>query len=127
MINGGIDTIEDALTHMDAMSGVMLGRAAYHNPMILGQVDAAFFGESREAPTLATIMAEMADYAEAELSSGARLNQITRHMLGLANGLPGARQFRQIMSVDACRPGAGPEILFKALATVEPQDMAKAG
>jgi len=127
MINGGIETIDDALTHMEAMSGVMLGRAAYHSPMILADVDAAFFGETREAPTLAAIIASMADYAEEQLSAGGRLNQITRHMLGLANGLPGARQFRQIMSVDACRPGAGPEILFKALAAIERREMAEAG
>jgi tRNA-dihydrouridine synthase A len=127
MINGGIETIDDALGHMQHMSGVMLGRAAYHNPMILAQVDAAFFGEPDRAISLAHIMSAMADYAEDELTSGGRLNQITRHMLGLANGLPGARQFRQIMSLDACRPGAGPEILFKALAAVEPRDLAKAG
>jgi tRNA-dihydrouridine synthase A len=60
-------------------------------------------------------MAAMADYAEAQMVQGTRLNAITRHMLGLANGLPGARQFRQILSVEACRKGAGPETLVRAL------------
>jgi tRNA-dihydrouridine synthase A len=63
----------------------------------------------------------MADYAEDELSRGARLNNITRHMLGLANGRPGARTFRQILSVDAARKGAGPEVLLRALDAVEPK------
>jgi tRNA-dihydrouridine synthase A len=66
----------------------------------------------------------MADYAEAELAKGARLNQITRHMLGLANGRPGARSFRQIMSVDAARRGAGPEVMLRALAALEPASVA---
>ena len=65
-------------------------------------------------------MAAMADYAEAELVRGTRLNSITRHMLGLANGRPGARTFRQILSVDAARRGAGPEVLRAALAALEP-------
>ena len=60
-------------------------------------------------------MHDMAAYAEGQMSAGVRINQITRHMLGLANGLPGARQFRQILSVEACRRGAGPEVLLSAV------------
>ncbi|AKR54779.1 tRNA dihydrouridine synthase A [Devosia sp. H5989] len=119
MINGGIETLDDAVTHLEHMSGVMLGRAAYHNPMLLAEVDARIFGETAGAMSLREIMLAMAAYAEGELSRGARINQITRHMLGLANGMPGARVFRQILSVDACKPGAGPEVLFKALDAVE--------
>lgn len=119
MINGGIETLDDALTHLEHMSGVMLGRAAYHNPMLLAEVDARIFGDPSGAMSLREIMLAMAAYADGELSRGARINQITRHMLGLANGLPGARVFRQILSVDACKPDAGPEVLFKALEAVE--------
>lgn len=119
MINGGIETLEQAEEHLTHTSGVMLGRAAYHNPMLLAEVDQRFFGEPPRAITLASLMHQMAAYAEAELVRGARLNQITRHMLGLANGLPGARQFRQILSVDACRRGAGPETMLRALAAVD--------
>lgn len=119
MINGGIETLDDAVAHLEHMSGVMLGRAAYHNPMLLAEVDARIFGETAGAMSLREIMLAMAAYAEGELSRGARINQITRHMLGLANGMPGARVFRQILSVDACKPGAGPEVLFKALDAVE--------
>jgi tRNA-dihydrouridine synthase A len=68
----------------------------------------------------------MADYAEVQLRQGQRLNTIARHMLGLANGRPGARQFRQILSVDACRPKAGPEVFMHALSVVEDRPAAVA-
>jgi tRNA-dihydrouridine synthase A len=121
MINGGIETLEAAEAHLAHVSGVMLGRAAYHNPMLLAEVDARIFGVARPPVELGQVVEGMAAYAEAELGKGARLNQITRHMLGLANGLPGARHFRQILSVEACRRGAGPEVLYQALAAVEPK------
>lgn len=126
-INGGIETIGQALGHLEHMDGVMLGRAAYHNPLLLAEVDRAIFGDDHPVPELPAIMAAMADYAEAELSRGVRLNAIARHMLGLANGRPGARQFRQILSVDACRPKAGPEVFARALAAVEAAPLAAAG
>lgn len=96
-----------------------MGRAAYHEPMMLVQVDAEFFGEPRRQVGLRDVILAMADYAERQLSMGTRLNQITRHMLGLANGRPGARAFRQILSVDAARFGAGPDTLLRALAAVD--------
>jgi tRNA-dihydrouridine synthase A len=125
-INGGLETLEAAEAEMAFMDGVMLGRAAYHNPMLLAEVDRRFFGADHAAPTLDAIMAAMADYAEREASSGLRINNIARHMLGLANGQPGARQFRQILSVDACKPGAGPEVFERALAVVQEQQMLRA-
>ena len=120
-INGGIDTLAQAQTHLRHVSGVMLGRAAYHNPTMLAEADALFFGEAPRAKSLDAVMAAMARYAERQLSNGARLSQITRHMLGLANGRPGARSFRHILSVDACRPGAGPDVLLRALDALAPQ------
>lgn len=127
MINGGIETLDQALDHLQHMDGVMLGRAAYHNPMILAAVDSRVFGDDHPAPALPEIMTAMGEYAESQLAQGARLNNIARHMLGLANGLPGARQFRQILSVDACRKGAGPEVFDKALRVVTQRDFAAAG
>ena len=118
MINGGLKTLDDAEAQLPYMSGVMLGRAAYHEPMLLAEVDRRFFGETAPAPELPAIIAAMADYAEREIGKGARLNNISRHMLGLANGRPGARQFRQILSVDAARRGAGPELLERALSVL---------
>ena len=127
MINGGIETLEQADEQLGHTDGVMLGRAAYHNPMLLAEVDARFFGDDHVVPDLAGIMAAMADYAETQLGQGVRLNNIARHMLGLANGRPGARQFRQIMSVDACKRDAGPEVFARALDVVENRELAAAG
>ena len=125
MINGGIETLEAAEEHLQHVSSAyMLGRAAYHNPMLLAEVDSRIFGEPAQPIELGAIIEAMAHYAEAQLSQGARLNQVTRHMLGLANGLPGARQFRQILSVEACKHGAGPELLYRALDAVEPKAIA---
>ena len=120
-INGGIETLEAAEDHLTQVSGVMLGRAAYHEPMLLAEIDHRLFGEPAVPVDLGSVMRAMADYAEAELGKGARLNNITRHMLGLANGRPGARTFRQILSVDAARRGAGPDVMMRALDAVEPE------
>jgi tRNA-dihydrouridine synthase A len=119
-INGGIETLDAAGEHLSHMSGVMLGRAAYHEPAMLAEIDHRFFGDVECRFDLGSVMRAMADYAEEELSRGARLNNMTRHMLGLANGRPGARVFRQILSVDAARRGAGPEVILRALDVVEP-------
>ena len=127
MINGGLETLEAAEAEMAHMDGVMLGRAAYHTPMLLAEVDQRFFGSTDEVITLEAVMRAMADYAEREQSAeGTRINSITRHMLGLANGLPGARHFRQILSVDACKPGAGPEVILRALEAVDRPRLAEA-
>ncbi|SFZ85822.1 tRNA-U16,U17-dihydrouridine synthase [Devosia enhydra] len=120
MINGGIETIAQAEGHVRHCSGVMLGRAAYHDPMLLAEVDGALFGSSGPAPTLEAVIAAMADYAEAQRGQGVRLNQISRHMLGLANGRPGARKFRQMLSVEAARRDACPQLLRDALAVLGP-------
>ena len=124
MINGGIETLDQADEQLGHTDGIMLGRAAYHNPMLLAEVDARIFGDDRPVPDLAGIMAAMADYAETQLGQGVRLNNIARHMLGLANGRPGARQFRQILSVDACKPKAGPDVFMRALDVVENRELA---
>ncbi len=118
MINGGIETFEQIDEHLQHMDGVMLGRTAYHNPMMLAEVDHRLFGDEPSTLSLSEIIGAMAEYAEAQLQTGVRLNNIARHMLGLANGRPGARQFRQILSVDTCKPKAGPEVLMHALSVV---------
>lgn len=114
MINGGIETLADCQTHLEKTDGVMLGRAAYKNPMLLAGVDSQIFGETAPPITLGEVMEAMMAYATRERAKGVRLNQITRHMLGLANGLRGARNFRQILSVEACIPGAGAEVIARA-------------
>lgn len=119
MINGGIETLAAAEAHLAHVSGVMLGRAAYHDPLLLADVDHRFFGDPARPVDLGEIMERMAAYAEAQLGRGVRLNQIARHMLGLANGRRGARQFRRILSVDACRHGAGPEVIERAFGALD--------
>ena len=123
-VGNGIRRPAAAARHLRHTAGVMLGRAAYHDPMLLSEVDHRFFGEPMRAIDLTQVMTAMAAYAENELKKGARLNQITRHMLGLANGRPGARTFRQILSVDAARRGAGPEMMLRALAALEREPVA---
>jgi tRNA-dihydrouridine synthase A len=124
MINGGIETIEAAHEHMQHVDGVMLGRAAYHDPALLSRVDAEFFGTPARPFDIKTVLDAMSAYAEVQLGQGARLNQITRHMLGLANGMRGARSFRQILSVDACKRCAGPEVISRALDAVSASELA---
>lgn len=126
-INGGILTLDEVDEHLRYVSGVMLGRAAYQDPLLLSEVDRRYFGRAGQQSSLVDIIAAMVDYSEAELMTGTRLNAITRHMLGLANGLPGARRFRQILSVDACRPGAGPEVLWQALAAIGHNELKRTG
>ena len=118
-INGGIQSLEDALRHLDHVDGAMLGRAAYHTPGILAGVDAAFYGGEPGAFDFAALIDTMADYAARHIEQGGRLGHVTRHMVGLFHGLPGARRFRQILSTDATRPGAGPDVLKSAFAAVE--------
>lgn len=118
-INGGIQSIEEAQAHLDHVDGAMLGRAAYHTPGILAGVDAAFYGAKSETFDFAALIDSMAEYAARHIEQGGRLGHVTRHMVGLFHGLPGARRYRQILSTDATRPGAGPEVLKTAFAAVE--------
>ncbi|GAA2873633.1 tRNA-dihydrouridine synthase A [Aminobacter niigataensis] len=118
-INGGIQTLDETRTHLDHVDGVMLGRAAYHTPSVLAGVDAMLRGEAAEDIDFAALVDTMADYAARHIAAGGRLGHVTRHMVGLFHGLAGARRFRQILSTDATRPGAGPEVLRQAFAAVE--------
>jgi tRNA-dihydrouridine synthase A len=116
IVNGGLETLEAARAQMNAVDGVMLGRAAYHNPSLLAQADNVFFGDAAPAPDPLEAAERMIPYIEEEMGRGERLAAITRHMLGLAPGTPGARAFRRCLTEEAIRPGAGPEVLRRALA-----------
>ncbi|KQU70026.1 tRNA-dihydrouridine synthase A [Aminobacter sp. DSM 101952] len=118
-INGGIQTLDEARAHLGHVDGVMLGRAAYHTPSILSGVDAMLRGEASENLDFAGLVDTMSDYAARHIAAGGRLGHVTRHMVGLFHGLAGARRFRQILSTDATRPGAGAEVLRQAFAAVE--------
>ena len=118
-INGGIEDLDQCLAHQKRLDGVMLGRAAYHNPYMLASVDRAIFADDEPLASRAQIVARMMPYIEQELQNGASLNQITRHMMGLYAGEPGARHWRRYLSVEACKQGAGIEVVLEALALVE--------
>ncbi len=118
-INGGIDNLNQCLQHMENLDGVMMGRAAYHQPGILRQCDQVLFGDKGAPVSYDHICEKMQIYAERHLARGGRLHQITRHMLGLFHGVGGARRYRQILSVEASQPGAGPQIIKDAFDVVD--------
>ncbi len=113
-INGGIATLEQALEQLDHLDGVMLGRAAYHEPALLGRVDAAVFGCADADVGPFEAVERHKSYLAARLAEGVPLSAMTRHMLGLMHGLPGARSWRRILTVEAIRPGAGIEVVERA-------------
>ncbi|MEM7318102.1 MAG: tRNA dihydrouridine(20/20a) synthase DusA [Pseudomonadota bacterium] len=118
-INGGITTLAEAVAQLDSgLDGVMIGRAAYHQPAdILATADARIFGQQGQSdPT--EVALEMIPYVEAHMISGGRMHQITRHMLGLFAGRPGARAWRRALSEGAAHPLAGPELIERALTHV---------
>ena len=123
-LNGGLEDLNHALEAMSqdgiSLDGVMLGRAAYQTPGILRHADRLFFDDPRPAIGWEELIAAMADYAAAHIHSGGRLHHVTRHMIGLFQGVAGARAWRQILSSEAAKPGAGPEVLLAAFGAVKP-------
>jgi tRNA-dihydrouridine synthase A len=118
VVNGGIQTIEECHTHLDHVDGVMLGREAYQNPWMLAQVDEALFGMDSPLKSRDDVIAELLPFAEQHLAQGGQLNHITRHILGLYQGIPGARKFRRHLSENAYKKEAGIRILAEAYALV---------
>ncbi|PTW57570.1 tRNA-U16,U17-dihydrouridine synthase [Breoghania corrubedonensis] len=114
-INGGIANLDEAEAHLAHVDGVMLGRAAYHDPGILAAVDTRLYGEEGEPRDLLAAVETLLPYIEGELARGARLSHVTRHILGLFQGVPGARKWRRILSSEAVKPGAGVEVIRMAL------------
>jgi tRNA-dihydrouridine synthase A len=115
VLNGGIATLGEALSHCGAVDGVMLGRAAYHSPALLADVDRLFFNDKQAAPSPVEVLQSMLPYIEAELDRGTRLSSIARHMTGLLNGKPGARSFRRVLTEKSVKPGAGLEVIGEAI------------
>ncbi|WP_333591382.1 tRNA dihydrouridine(20/20a) synthase DusA [Brevundimonas sp.] len=118
-INGGIADLDQAQAHLDAsdgvaLDGVMLGRAAYHEPALLGQIDRRLFGAATPDVDVWSALERYRPYMAARLDEGVHLPAMTRHMLGLMHGRPGARAFRRILTVESIRPGAGLEVVDRA-------------
>jgi tRNA-dihydrouridine synthase A len=114
ILNGGIESLADAKAHLGEVDGVMLGRAAYADPYLLAEVDRDLFGSTETPPTRLEVLDRFLPYVEARLAQGARLNQMTRHILGLFHGQPRARAFRRHLSENAHLDGAGVEVVLAA-------------
>ena len=126
-INGGVASLDEAEAHLDAhpelgdgvrLDGVMLGRAAYHEPAILGQADRRLFGAATPDVTACEAIERYRPYMAARLAEGVHLPAMARHMLGLMHGRPGARTFRRILTVEAVKPGAGLDVVDRAVDAV---------
>jgi tRNA-dihydrouridine synthase A len=119
-LNGGLENIAHAIDNLGGLDGAMLGRAAYHTPWCLTEIDPQF---TEQPPVVARREAveAMMDYAPRYLNVGVPLHRITRHMLGLFHGQPGGRLWRQVLSVEACKRGAGVNVLKQAIEVVEMQ------
>jgi tRNA-dihydrouridine synthase A len=119
VLNGGIASVAEAVAQLDRVDGVMMGRAAYQEPWRLLEVDPLMFGAAAPLRTPKEAAQALTPYIAQELARGTRLSAITRHMLGLFRGVPGARAFRRHLATYAVKPGAGTDVLVEALALID--------
>ena len=120
ILNGGVTDLNQARRHVQDVDGVMLGRAAYHDPYILAEVDSQFFNTSSTPISRDAVIARLLPYVAEELQQGARLHHITRHILGLFHGVRGARAWRRYLSEHSHRDNAGIDVIQQALALTHP-------
>ena len=121
-LNGGLKSLEHAIAEMEAdgvaIDGVMLGRAAYHDPGLLREVDRRFYGDETPAIEWPDLIEAMSEYVARHVAAGGRVHHVTRHMIGLFTGLPGARQWRRTLAEGAARDDAGPDLIAEAFAQI---------
>ncbi|HDM8051217.1 TPA: tRNA dihydrouridine(20/20a) synthase DusA [Vibrio fluvialis] len=122
-VNGGVKTLAEAKEHLQHLDGVMIGREAYQSPYLLAEVDQQIFGLDTPVKKRSQVVQEMYPYIEQQLAQGSYLGHITRHMLGLFQNMPGARQWRRHISENAHKAGAGIEVVEQALAKIPYQDL----
>lgn len=118
LINGGLQTLDQCAEQLTAVDGVMVGREAYANPYLLAEVDRRFYGDEHSIPAVQEVAAQYVRYCEEQMTQGQLLKHMTRHMLGLFSGQPGARQFRRHISENVHKPGAGIALLEDAIALI---------
>lgn len=126
VVNGGIESHAAIARELEHVDGVMIGRAAYHHPWLLNEVDCLCFGENAGAPSSrsrADVVEALVPYAEAQLAQGVGLRAIARHVLGLYHGQPGARAWRRMLSDERELKAAGPGLFLRALREVEPEEL----
>jgi tRNA-dihydrouridine synthase A len=114
IINGGIKSTNEIQQHLTQVDGVMIGREAYHNPYLLAEVDTTFYGDTHAQAGRKEIIEKLLPYISQQIEHGVSLNSITRHLLGLFHGAPGARAWRRYISEHAHLPGAGIEVIQQA-------------
>jgi tRNA-dihydrouridine synthase A len=114
VLNGGILTLDDGLLHLADFDGVMVGRAAYHAPYLLAEVDRRIYGDDHPVPSRHQVLERFLPYVESELAKGTRLQSLSRHILGLFHQVPGGRRWRRYLSENAFREGASVEVLQRA-------------
>ncbi len=115
LLNGGVKTLEEIDTHLAQVDGVMVGREAYHNPWLMASWDARYYGREPSGLSRRDVAIAMMPYIERHLAEGHRLRNIARHILGLFQGVPGARHWRRMLSDAKCLDGADASLLLKAL------------
>jgi tRNA-dihydrouridine synthase A len=118
IINGGIRTLEEMENHLDALDGVMIGREACSNPYLFANMDQRFFDSTEPVPSREDVINAYLPYAAAQLNQGIPLARVTRHLLGIYQGQPGARRWRRYLSENGHRPTAGVDVLREALMLV---------
>ncbi len=126
VINGGIASVGEIEAHLAHVDGAMLGRAAYRSPWLLSRIDRVFYGDARTPRTRHAVLEAFIPYVERELAHGTHLHAMTRHILGLFQGRPGARAFRRHISENAPRPGADVRVIREAMSLVPLEDAAPA-
>jgi len=114
VLNGGITSLHEAAVHLHTFDGVMIGRAAYHNPYQWVGADHMLFGDHHSVPSRHEVLEALMPYVEEELAQGLRLQGIARHILGLFHGAPGGRLWRRYLSEHAVKPGADAAVLLAA-------------
>jgi len=114
-INGGVQTLQQAVQHLTQVDGVMMGRAIYNDPYLLMQADNMLFGDQHPVISRHEVLSQMLPYIEQRLTEGRPIKSITRHLLGLFQGQPGARAWRRYLSENAHLENAGIEVLEQAL------------
>ncbi len=120
-LNGGLADLVEAKAHLGKVDGIMLGREAYQNCAILLDVDRLIYADARAPNGFSEICAAMMDYTARHIAGGGRVHHVTRHMISLFHGLPGARRYRQILTVEASQPDATEEVIARAFEAVDRQ------
>jgi tRNA-dihydrouridine synthase A len=121
-INGGIADLDAALSHLNVLDGVMMGRVAYQTPWVLSNVDQRVFGDDTASPDRWEVVEAMVEYASRKGAEGVPLKSITRHMMGLFHGLPGARSWRRALGEEVRLPDASPTLIRRAASMVRTPD-----